>query len=280
MRDISEETKENIKKYLTNVLDMPVVYWDGRPTIEQKDRQRRKLHNILAKELELSDRDIIGKCAEAAYNAYLKSPFADSAYNAFIHELAVQTGENPVTPEQEAGLAEYSRQLEDGHKIGDRIYDKALRKFYMHCATERKEHYDRIRKECAEELSKKTPDELLELAKAATEKYLSLCDEQEKHSHQWHLWANSMDFPCNGFGLIYYEMEHWFRVSSFYHDRFRNTELVKTRIREFTGQELQIKWFVDTLATLHTAFDAMREYLDTPWEELVKVFMSFKDLED
>lgn len=100
------DAEETLNKYLINVLNIKIP-WGGIKSFKEKDRERRELHNKLVQELNIKDREIISKCADAAYANYLKYQKLEKATAAFIHKFNVITGKNPLTPEQESNILKF-----------------------------------------------------------------------------------------------------------------------------------------------------------------------------
>ena len=280
MLTLSEKTiNEAVGDYLINVLDIPQL-WGRQQSLKQKDEQRRRLHDKLVKLLNIDDRDIIGKCADKAYFTYIKFKELSKAKNAFCHEFNKLTGQNVMTPEQEKKLDEQYKFL-SGEKSVRETIGKNLTNC---CETERKRYYTDIAAKYREMFSKKTPEELLALLEKVPDTYTSLYQKMLDRSHAWSVWFDQMNYDYgNRFCTAYYDMVWYFNLGGFIHDYSRRMALVKDGIKRMRlithwdeHQDI-LEWAVKTLAIFHTWFAGAEEYVNTPYEKIMEIYLSFKD---
>lgn len=119
------------------------------------------------------------------------------------------------------------------------------------------------------------------MLKAIPEKYKQLYDRFGLRSSEWHQWVDTLDYePGNGFGCIYYRMEAYFWAQWFYHDYYKNICIIENEIKKWNASQDQINYAIRVLAYLYMRFDGVEEYLSTPWEKLVEIFMSFDNNEE
>jgi len=270
-----------LSEYLINVLDIKIP-WSGITTLKEKDIQRRKLHDKLVTKLKLDDREIISKCAEAAYRQYIKTPTLQNAKYAFYHEFNVLLGKNPLTPEQEADITECYNLLlntENPDKPKQK-YDKIKQKFFKYCDTVRIEYYKNLYKNYITDFEKKSADELFELLKTIPDKYKKLYLQMDKRISEWFDWEYSMNYDIGtGIGMTFYDMRWYFCAGDFYHDYRKRVSVVIDGIKKWKADKAQIEWAINTIAKFFVWFNGVEEYLNTPYEKLVKIFLSFNDEE-
>lgn len=266
-----EELDKTLGRYLINVLNIPQP-WSEKKTLKQKDEERKQLHDKLVELLKIEDRDIVSKCTEATWPVYTKFGDLRKAKNAFYHELNKLTGQNPMTQEQESKLAELYQGFEGGSssKIKQNLMDyfKKVRRPY----------YQGIFAKYVEEYEKKTSDELHEMLKKVPEKYLEYYKEMDRRSSEWFKWFNQSNLEYgNGFSSSYYDMEWYYYCFDFYHDYRMRVSVVVDGLKKWKDCPEVTKWAAKTLATFQTWFDGVEEYLNTPYEKLAEIYLSFKN---
>ena len=274
-----EKLDETLGQYLVNVLNIPQL-WEEKKTLKQKDAERKKLHNKLVELLKIEDRDIVSKCTEVTWPVYAKYGKLVNAKNAFYHEFNKLTGQNPMTLEQEAKLDEFYNSLDEDNKSKKQL----LKNFREYCKNVREPYYKGIVKKYQEEYGKKSPEELFEMLKAVPDKYLEYCRQMDKRSKDWFAWFNQSNYEYgNGFSSSYYDMEAYYLCEMFYHECSRRVAIAKDGIRKMNLNKNWYKnievvdWTVKALATFQTWFDGVEEYLNTPYEKLVEIYLSFKN---
>lgn len=274
-----EKLDETLGRYLINVLNIPQL-WEEKKSLKQKDEERKKLHDKLVKLLKIDDRDIISKCTEATWPVYSKYGKLVNAKNAFYHELNKLTGQNPMTREQEAKLDEFYNSLDEDNKSRKQL----LKNFNEYCKNVRELYYKDIVKKYQEEYGKKSPEELFEMLKAVPDKYLEYCHQMDKRSSDWFAWFNQSNYEYgNGFSSSYYDMAAYYLCEMFYHECSRRVAIAKDGVRKMNSNKdwnknrEVVDWTVKALATFQTWFDGVEEYLNTPYEKLVKIYLSFKN---
>ena len=274
-----EKLDETLGRYLINVLNIPQM-WEEKKTLKQKDAERKKLHDKLVELLNIEDREIISKCTEATWPVYVKFGELRKAKNAFYHEFNKLTGQNPMSSEQEAKLDEFYNSLNEGSKSRKQL----VKNFRECCKTVREQYYKGILKKYQEEYGKKSPEELSEMLKAVPEKYLKYYEEMDRRSHDWFTWFNQSNYEYgNGFSSSYYDMRAYYLCEMFYHECSRRVAIAKDGIRKMKSNKNWYKnkeavdWTVKALATFQTWFDGVEEYLNTPYEKLVEIYLSFKE---
>ena len=266
-----EKLDEILSRYLINVLNIPQL-WREEKTLKQKDAERKQLHDKLVELLKIEDRDIVSKCTEATWPVYSKYGELIKAKNAFYHELNKLTGQNPMAPEQETKLDE----LYQG--FGDGSYKNIKKNLIEHFKKVRKPYYQTIFEKYVEEYEKKTSDELHEMMEKIPEKYLEYYKEMDKRSNEWFEWFNQSNYEYgNGFSCSYYDMVWYYYCFDFYHDYRQRVNIVKDGLKRWKDCPEIINWAVKTLATFQTWFDGVDEYLNTPYEKLVEIYLSFKN---
>ena len=266
-----EKLDKTLGRYLINVLNISQP-WSEMKTLRQKDEERRQLHDKLVELLRIEDREIISKCTEATWPVYSKYGELVKAKNAFYHEFNKLTGQNPMTPEQEAKLGELYQNFEGSSykSIRENLIDYFKRV--------RKPHYESIFKSYLEEYEKKSSDELHEMLKAVPDKYQEYYRQMDKRSDDWFRWFNQSNYEYgNGFSSSYYDMEWYYYCFDFYHDYRKRVGIVESGLRAWKDCPEVIKWAIKTLATFQTWFDGVEEYLNTPYEKLVEIYLSFKE---
>lgn len=266
-----EELDKTLGRYLINVLNIPQP-WGEKKTLKQKDEERRQLHDKLVELLKIEDRDIVSKCTEASWLVYAKFGKLVKAKNAFYHEFNQLTGQNAMTQEQESKLDELYRGFEDSS------YKNIKKNLIDYFNKVRKPYYKGIFDKYLEEYEKKTSDELHEMMKRVPDKYLEYYLQMDKRSEDWFAWFNQSNYEYgNGFSCSYYDMEWYYYCFNFYHDYSLRVNIVKDGLKRWKDCPEVTKWAAKTLATFQTWFDGVEEYLNTPYEKLVEICLSFKN---
>ncbi len=269
-----EKLDETLGLYLINVLNIPQL-WEEKKSLKQKDQERRELHNKLVKLLKIEDREIISQCTEeGAYPAYMKFGELRKAKNAFYHKFNVLTGNNLMTPEQETVLEKLYGELGNTLKVQHQIR-KNLDKCFK---TERTKYYLEIYENYKKMYSKMSPNEILEFLKNIPERYLKLYNDIGTRYSEWSKWFNTTNWEYgNGFACAFYDMGAYYYCHNFYHDYGQRVAVVKSGVKKWCELPEVIKWGVDTAARFQTWFDGAEEYLNTPFEKIIEIFLSFKD---
>ncbi len=269
-----EKLDETLGQYLINVLNIPQL-WEEKKSLKQKDAERKRLHDELVKLLKIEDREIISKCTEATWPVYSKYGELRKAKNAFYHEFNLLTGRNPMTLEQETKLDE----LYQGFDYSS--YKNIQKNLIDYFKSVRRPYYQGVFKKYLEEYEKKSSDELHEMLKAIPDKYLEYYRQMDKRSEDWFAWFNQSNYEYgNGFSSSYYDMEWYYYCSDFYHDYRPRVNIVNDGLKRWKDCPEVAKWAAKTLATFQTWFDGVAEYLNTPYEKLVEIYLSFKPQSD
>ena len=95
---------------------------------------------------------------------------------------------------------------------------------------------------------------------------------------EWSHWFNTTNWEYgNGFACAFYDMAPYYYCHNFYHDYSQRVRTVKDGIKRWVETPEVVKWGYETLARFQTWFDGAEEYLNTPFEKMIEIFLSFKD---